>query len=424
MKALRPGHAVSVILVLLLPACGEDGASRSFTVRDSAGVEIVESSRPAWDEGSRWTVPDEALVRLGVVDGDPPYQLSDVTGAVRLGDGGVAVADAGSQEVRFFDREGRFDRAVGGAGGGPGEFTGLSGLGHATGGGLWAYDFSLRRITWMDRRGEVLRVAPLAPEPPVLSPVGALPDGTFVLRQLWGARRIAAVAATGLRRDSVALVRFDAGGTVLDTIALAPGREVFVTEEGGRPVMNTPVAGRNAVATVLDGEVVLGSQERFEVEVRRPDGRLLRILRIPDRDLGIEPAEVEALIQERLDATPPDARSQLREAHRSMPVPERRPAYGALLADPSGNLWVGEWAPFPRVPRRWTVIGPGGQWLGEIVVPEGFSPLDIGPDWILGLERDALDVEHVTLRRLEKPSPPGSLDTGPEARPSPAGTPG
>jgi len=45
----------------------------------------------------------------------------------RLADGGVAVADGGSQEVRFFDADGDFVRSVAGPGGGPGESTGLAG---------------------------------------------------------------------------------------------------------------------------------------------------------------------------------------------------------------------------------------------------------------------------------------------------------
>ncbi len=40
---------------------------------------------------------------------------------------------------------------------------------------------------------------------------------------------------------------------------------------------------------------------------------------------------------------------------------------------------------------------------GTLGLPPRFQPLDIGPDYILGLWRDADDVEHVRMYQLVKP---------------------
>lgn len=401
-----PGRTLALGIVALVPplsACRGAREGPASTTRDSAGIEIVESVRPAWDEGEGWTVGAEPLLRIGVTEGEAPYQFDGVTGALRLSDGAIVVADGASQEIRFFGADGHFLGTVGGRGEGPGEFSGLSGLGRGPAGALWAYDFSLRRITWLDPAGRTaLRTTPLGPEPPMLDPLGALPDGSFVLRQLWGATATATATRPGLHRDPVAFVRVDSAGVLLDTVALVPGRELLLSNEGGRGVMTSPLIARTAVGTLRHGSIVIGTQDRFEVEERGPDGELLRREGVTGRDLSIGPDEVARIIQARLDLTSPDQRARMRTLLQAQPTPTTRPAYGAFLADAPGDLWISEWAPFPELPLRWTVLDPEGRWLGEVLMPAGFTPWDIGEDWILGVRRDEMDVERVELRPVVK----------------------
>lgn len=398
-----PARAAAAVLaagLAALPACQGAGPGGRIAVRDSAGVEIVRALAPAWAGADGWTVPPGPLVRIGVVEGDPAYQFSGLTGALRLPDGTLVAADAGSREIRFYDREGSFLRAVGGRGQGPGEFSGLASLGQDPGGRIWAWDFSLRRITRLAPGGEILGTITLGPEPPVLSPVGALPDGTFVLKQLWGARRTAEAVRTGLRRDPVALVRFDASGALIDTVGLHPGREIYVAEEEGRPVMGRPVAGRNAVAAIRPGRIVVGTQERFELREYLVDGTLLRILRLPDGDLALTSARIRELVEERLRSVAPERRAAARTLLENAPVPETRPAYEGILADGVEHLWVADWRGGSAPPRAWTVLDPRGRWLGSVTLPAGFHPFQIGREWILGSETDELGVEYLALYRL------------------------
>jgi hypothetical protein len=60
---------------LLALACADaerDEASR-VTVRDSAGVEIVEHAGDLWAYAPNWTVADSPSLRIGAVDGDAAY---------------------------------------------------------------------------------------------------------------------------------------------------------------------------------------------------------------------------------------------------------------------------------------------------------------------------------------------------------------
>jgi len=48
-----------------------------------------------------------------------------------------------------------------------------------------------------------------------------------------------------------------------------------------------------------------------------------------------------------------------------------------------------------------------GSVLGEVKVPERFARLEIGDNWLLGLELDETDVESVVLYALNKPAAAG-----------------
>jgi len=399
---IRRVEITPVLFTIVLGGCARTEAIPASTVRDSAGVRIVESLRPRLDAGRGWRVTGEPLFTIGVTEGASGYQFSDVVGALRLASGLVVVADGGTQEIRVFTVDGLLAWTVGGRGEGPGEFSGLSGIGRGPSGTLWAYDFALRRISWLKRDEGPLRSVALGPEPPVLSPVGALPDGSFVLRQLWGAEGVASATRTGLRRDPIAYVRFDTSGALLDTVAVVPGREVVISLEGGRAVMSTPPFGRTSVGAIRSGHVLIGSQIRFELEERMPDGTLARIMRLPDRDLRVTEEDIHHYEARRRASAPPGGQAAVERELADLRVPELRPAFSELLVDAAGNVWMGRWEAEGSPATAWTVLDPDGIWLVEVSTPPGLQLRDIGEDRIVGVSRDELDVEHVVVHGLDK----------------------
>lgn len=401
------GDGLLFFLCLCTPAvwaCGQGSRSHAdaFVVRDSAGVTLVESREPAWSQEDGWSLGAEPRLRIGQIEGDPAHLFSEIVGVVGMDDGTILVGDFGSQEIRLFDGEGGHLKTVGRKGAGPGEFTGISAMGPGPNGLAWIYDFSLRRLTWLDSRGQVVRLTTLAPEPPMLQPVGPLPDGTFVFRELWAAAAVAEARDAGFRRDPIAYVRFDSAGVLVDTLGVFPGREVFLSQEEGRGVMGTPLFGRTSSGAIWRGGVAVGSQVTFEIELRGPEGGLRRMVRLPDRDLRLPPAEVEAYIDLRVGMAEEGERARVRREMEAMPVPDSHPAYGELRGDLLGNLWVSAFAPFPKIPGSWSVLDPEGRWLGEVSMPEGFYPRDFGPDWVLGTETDEMDVTYVVLYPLSR----------------------
>lgn len=112
-----------VVLALVASACGGGAGDQvAAVVRDSAGITIVENSDPAWAPGASWTVDTAALVTIGGDELDPLYDLGQVTGALRLSDGRIVVANGATSEIRWYDGEGQHLATAGRKGQGPGEY--------------------------------------------------------------------------------------------------------------------------------------------------------------------------------------------------------------------------------------------------------------------------------------------------------------
>ena len=86
-----------------------------------------------------------------------------------------------------------------------------------------------------------------------------------------------------------------------------------------------------------------------------------------------------------------------------VPAAETIPPYELFRADALGNLWIGEYLLPGETQRTWTIIGSDGKAIGRLTTPPRTLPLEIGPDYLLGLTRDELDVETLTLWPLTRP---------------------
>jgi len=364
-------------------------------------VAIVESHGPAWQGGEAWQIVAEPLIRIGTVEGEPEYQLHDVQGAVRFPDGSFAIANAGSNEIRFYDDRGQFTRTVGRTGDAPGEYRLITGLGAGPSDSLWVFDYGSRRLTVLAHDGGFVRLVTLGATLSAPNAIGRFTDGSFALKEEWSFG-LHDERQAGLTRGTTAVTRLSPDGSTLDTIVTVRGREVFLSEENGRAVMSAPLFARAGSAAASGDDVYVGDQEQFEVFRYSADGRLRQIVRIPDVDLSIARADVDHLTDRELARVPESRRPALRAHLESMDLPPTRPAYGRLLVDEKGFLWAAEPTRYPHPAGSWTVFAPDGRLLGVVPMPERFRLHQAGPDWVLGVWRDELDVEFVVLFPLRK----------------------
>jgi hypothetical protein len=122
---------------------------------------------------------------------------------------------------------------------------------------------------------------------------------------------------------------------------------------------------------------------------------------------SVTAADIDRFIENEIaDIEDANDRRDRRELYEEMETPETMPAYQDLEVDDLGNLWVKEYEPDPDAPSRWTVVDADGHMLGEVVLPSGLNVTQIGNDFVLGIWQDELEVEHVRLYALTKPSAP------------------
>src|SRR5262245_20459797 len=111
--------------------CGAS-AGAAQPARDSAGIRIIENSKPAWAVGHEWKLSESPMLVLG--DGkNPSERFGRIVGVTRLSDGRIVVADESTLELKFFDASGRHLASVGGKGQGEDQFRGFRTVSRLTG---------------------------------------------------------------------------------------------------------------------------------------------------------------------------------------------------------------------------------------------------------------------------------------------------
>lgn len=394
-RRIASGPSLPTVLLLpILQACAPaDAPPAASAQRDSAGIAIVESFRPAWGDSAHWRVGPELLLDLaesGTGDAHNFYRVRNVT---RLPDGGIAVVNRGSSEIRKFAADGTFVGSAGGYGEGPGEFSNVQQV-ELVGDSLLVRD--VRRIALFGPDLRHLRTLQLHPGARSLHYLG---NGAMVVPVIMDYPE-----EYGLLRRPEALLVYDLEGVRLDSIGRTPGSEEYVTDA----LMGFPLFGKGSVLDTHGDRIFLGSSDYMQVEEIDANGDTLRILRIPDYPLVLTPEQVQAERTLRLNPPLPQGVTSLPppfvEAVEGMPSPETRPAYADLLVDPTGAVWL---RPFRGSseqggPEHWLVLGPDGTWLGSVEVPENFLVREIGLDEILGIWTTELDEQHPQVWRLSR----------------------
>lgn len=391
----------SALLIGTIAGCTEAPDIRGAAVRDSAGVTLIDHGPDELAAASEWTLSAAPLVRIGTVAGEEAYQFHQVQNVSRTGDGSIAVVDR-SLTLRLFDGDGMFLWSAGGEGDGPGEFRFPNSVREIEGDSLVVWDRVASRLSVFTREGRLARTATLR--------------GVTGYALAWGLTgpRELLVEVRHLERTRIdgheALVHpsdfylVDLDGTITREL----GRRMFATnfqevDENG--AFSPAIFATSAVIGTSSHGLWYGDTKSYELrEEEGPDG-IRRIVRWQGPDRTVTDDDVEAVLAKWRDdfGDNPEARRFLLEYGNTHPRAERFPAYGKLHVDRTGRLWVQE---FVRDHvddglRRWTIFSADGtSVLGRLVHAAAIELHDVGDDWLLGVERDELDVESVALYRI------------------------
>lgn len=363
-------------------------------LRDSLGIRIIENREPAWTEGEHWRVDAEPALSLGTVAGDPSQQLFGVVDAVRLPDGRIVVANAGSSDLRYFDASGAHLGSAGKAGEGPGEFSALVWLQHLAGDTVAAYDFDLRRISVLDGQASFVRTFQIPPDAQGdrTMAIGLFGDGSVLLQSRGGP------VSQGAYRDTLSYFRFTSWDGVVARLGRFPGWEKFFWSQGNTRGLADHPFGRGSFPVAHADRFVLGINDGYEFAEYALDGSPIRLVRREHRLLPVTPEDVARYKERQLEA----AREFWQGLFPHVTFAQTLPAYRDLIVDTEGYFWLEEFRrPGDEIPQ-WTVFTPEGRMLGTLAVPSGLRVFEVGADYILGVWRDDLDVEHVRLHGLRR----------------------
>ena len=409
---VKPQHLAVLGWVLLLFACtgspNQDAAGA--VVRDSAGVRIVENHQATWDVP--WRVSDEPSLTIGRTEGQEGDELYQVTGALRLGDGAVVVANSGTLELRLYDRDGTYVRSVGGRGGGPGEFQSLEWISRFASDSILALDVVGHRVSFFHSAGRFGRSVRLEPSPEILAPrpVGFFADGSFLATH--GLYVLGAELPVRSERDEEGLFRFLADGNTVMRVGSFLGREqdIVVTPRpnGESAVERWPrLLGRATVYAAAGDRFYVADNETYEIGVYSIDPlQLALLIRKAHRHLEVTDADVRFVRDSLLASRSGAAQRMMRRSFENRPeAPQTMPAFAPeIRVDSHRCLWVREYTRPGGRRVTWSVFSEGGVLLGAVETPIGLRILDIGSDYVLGVVRDNDDVEYVQLHDLVRGS--------------------
>lgn len=381
-------------LALLLAACGggKDDAP-AFAVRDSAGVRIAESARPAWGEGEGWTVGQAPRLEIALRDGFIPGVYPDAE-IFRAPDGRIAVSHAGG--VALYRADGTAADTI------PlpeQDYVGWMGTGAGDSLMVWTVR---KRLYVLSPAGTVARRAQAEGlhyiDPDVL---GRLADGTLLVTEGHQDH----VTSSTPRRGLVRHLLLGPDGATRGPFADLP-------DAARMRGLEMPFSPTTVVAT-RGGEVLVGDNRAYEFAVHAPDGALKGIVRRPFTPLAVTPEDVETWHLRRespLSEIPRSLRAdvQARRAQaRRIPAADTFPAYARMLVDGSGHVWAEDARRPGEYHALWSVFHPDGRWLGTVRMPSGFVLRQVGPDWVLGTEPSPAGRPVVRLYPLAR-TPAGS----------------
>lgn len=208
------------------------------------------------------------------------------------------------------------------------------------------------------------------------------------------------LSRTQLMPQFLQVLRYDWGGTLLDTLATLPYGEVgFVDQEsnmGGRPLFES----RGVFST--HGDLLYTSRgDSPEVRIHRGE-RLESMVRWDPGDLSVSDEYVEAYRAAYMEGAG-DLAPQRRRRLDAFPVKETFPAVMEIRIDPVDRIWIRTFDRPGATTTEWLGFAENGAFICSLSVPKALTVFHFDPGAVVGVHRDEMDVESVEVRSFTLP---------------------
>ena len=380
-------------------------------MRSMVAILMMASVVPTLDAvaQSDWRIDAKSVLDISSNAAGGKILFSRVSGATRLSDGTIVIADGDDKVLHFFDATGKPLRSAGREGSGPGEFRNVTWLGRCSGDSLHVWDMLQRRMAVFAPSGLWIRQYAI----PSDSAAGATPWMTlacssrgviaFQSQPNMSKGRIAPKnPAAPTRKERVIRTTANvsvanATGKVISRVGERPSGSMYVMGGGGFPL---PLAATTYVAVASDRVLVGSADSTSTVSAYAPDGTVTVLkLSLPVRQST--PAQRARAAAAMASLAPPPLRTMAEDSLKVSPMPAILPPYSALFGDLDGVLWVQLTVPGDPSTRL-RAVSADGKTLGEISLPANVVVHEIGRDYVLGAYDDADDLPHFAMFRLHR----------------------
>ena len=408
------------LLAIVPLACGGEASSSdaefSGTIRDSAGVQIVENTEDGvWSAEGGWST--EEILTIGEAAGDANYQFGQITGVDVMSDGRIAVLDAQAQRVQVYGPDGTWQRTIGGPGNGPGELSAQAvALYVGRGDTIVVADMGNQRINLVPPEGEATSF-PMRIEQGIPMNFEMTGDGSLVVQ-----RRALNQGSDGENTDDL-ILRQAYDCTILDTL-LTPERGGTFEMTDGMPSIT--LFAPEPLWTMLGERIAFATSDDYRISVYGPDGTLERIVSYPLVPRPVTEGNERTIRELVRDAweeagMPPQAAEQMMGR---LSFAENWPVFTRMRGGPAGTLWVQRirqledmteeerksWNPqLDQGAPEWDVFEADGRYGGVVTLPARFTPFALEEDRIYGVFRDDFDIQYVRVYRLDTGTPSGDV---------------
>jgi hypothetical protein len=411
-------QTIAAGLMTVLAGCSEAGGGARWggTITDSAGIQIVHNPGTGmWEVDDQWTVT-EAL-RIGAAEGEPEYQFGSLAGLSVASDGRIVVFDAQGRHLKVFGVDGKYERTIGGPGGGPGEI-GPQGaqLVIAPGDTLVLSDVGNQRVSLYLIDGTFVRSFGQSFADGFAFRWETTDDGRIVTQL----RRVAIPGTTTTSDSMDVIVVRHLDGTMGDTLLSVPSGKSF-SFSGGAPEWNLFVP--EPLWALWGDRLLYGMNNAYRFGVYAPGGKLERVIEKPFTVAPVTEVDQSAfksLFEEgfRAAGLPANMMAQFLDRVHFAPT---YPAFGQMLAGPDRTILVQFVKPISSMSEEdragleltdlqagamgsadWDFFDSDGRYLGVVTMPVRYQPMRFLGDKIYGIQRDDLDVQYVVVLNVVK----------------------